>query len=235
MYLQTNRRPAQHITVSVFVHKPFGAWMETRSVRVRAFSHLVSLASSSSARISGLWRRCRPGCRCTAPASYRGFSAAGERSVGGRVAPWPAASGGSTRWRWQLPCLRRNRRQGTVSVRASGLFSVHRRGPERRQNSDTEPPPSPPPHPKVSALPTITAPYFGSNTVKSRINTREVTASCLLTTLQAIGLRSAAGYLSVTSHRSVCQSTAVTERLLQREIPGARVSVRVAMVDRRHE
>lgn len=91
-------------------------------------AHLASVASSSSSQISGLWRRCRPGSRCTAPASYRGSSAAGEWSVGGRVALSPVASAGSNRWRLPLPCLRRNK-NSPVSVRVSSLFScVHRRG-----------------------------------------------------------------------------------------------------------
>lgn len=100
-------------------------------MHVRVWSHLASVASSSSGQISGLWRRCRPGSRCTAPASYRGSFAAGERSVGGRVAPSPVAFAGSNRWRWPLPCLRRNsrRKNSRVSVRVSRLFNcVHRRG-----------------------------------------------------------------------------------------------------------
>lgn len=68
-------------------------------------AHLVSVASSSSSRISGLWRRCRPGCCCTALAFCRGFSVSGAWWVCGRVAPAPVASAGSNRWRWPLPCL----------------------------------------------------------------------------------------------------------------------------------
>lgn len=127
--------------------------------------HLVSVASSSSSQIFGLWRRCRPGSRCTAPASYRGSSAAGEQSVGGRVALSPVASAGSNRWRWPLPCLRRNSRHknSPVSVRVSSLFScVHRRG--RSADKTRHKPP-------VSALLAITAPYFSHNAVKSKINT----------------------------------------------------------------
>lgn len=134
--------------------------------------HLASVASSSSSQISGLWRRCRPGSRCTAPASYRGSSAAGELSVGGRVAPSPVASAGSNRWRWPQPCLRRNK-NSPVSVRVSSLFScVHRRG-----RSADKPRHKPP----VSALPAITAPYFSHNAVKSKIKTPlHVTAYFLL-------------------------------------------------------
>lgn len=95
-------------------------------------SHLAAVVSSSSGQIFGLWRRCRPGSRCTAPASYRGSSAAGEWSVGGRVALSPVASAGSNRWLSPLPCLRRNSRHknSPVSVRVSSLLlsCVHRRG-----------------------------------------------------------------------------------------------------------
>lgn len=138
-------------------------------------SHLVSVASSSSSQISGLWRRCRPGSRCTAPASYRGSSAAGEQSVGGRVAPSPVASAGSNRWRWPLPCLRRNSRHknSPVSVRVSSLFScVHRRG--RSADKTRHKPP-------VFALPATTAPYFSQKALKSKINTPlHITAYLLL-------------------------------------------------------
>lgn len=122
--------------------------------------HLVSVASFSSNQISGLWRRCRPGSRCTAPASYRGSSAAGEESVGGRVALSPVASAGSNRWRWPLPCLRRHK-NSPVSVRVSSLFScVHRRGRSAEKTRHKPP---------VSALAAITAPYFSHNAVQSKI------------------------------------------------------------------
>lgn len=147
-------RAHMHINTFVCVHACARVW-----------SHLASVASSSSSQISGLWRRCRPGSRCTAPASFRGSCAAGEQSVGGRVAPSPVASAGSNRWRWPLPCLRRNSRRtnSRVSVRVSSLFScVHRRGRSADKTRHK---------PLVSALPAITTPYFSHNAVKSRINT----------------------------------------------------------------
>lgn len=123
--------------------------------------HLASVASSSSIQISGLWRRCRPDSRCTAPASYRGSSAAGEQSVGGRVALLLVASAGSNRWRLPLPWLSRYK-NSLVSVLVSSLFScVHRRG--RSADETRHKPP-------VSALPAITAPYFSHNAVKSKKN-----------------------------------------------------------------
>lgn len=123
--------------------------------------HLASVASSSSIQISGLWRRCRPDSRCTAPASYRGSSAAGEQSVGGRVALLLVASAGSNRWRLPLPWLSRYK-NSLVSVLVSSLFScVHRRG--RNADETRHKPP-------VSALPAITAPYFSHNAVKSKKN-----------------------------------------------------------------
>lgn len=126
--------------------------------------HLASVASSSSIQISGLWRRCRPDSRCTAPASYRGSSAAGEQSVGGRVALLLVASAGSNRWRLPLPWLSRYK-NSLVSVLVSSLFScVHRRG--RSADETRHKPP-------VSALPAITAPYFSHNAVKSKKNKKK--------------------------------------------------------------
>lgn len=127
--------------------------------------HLASVASSSSIQISGLWRRCRPDSRCTAPASYRGSSAAGEQSVGGRVALLLVASAGSNRWRLPLPWLSRYK-NSLVSVLVSSLFScVHRRG--RSADETRHKPP-------VSALPAITAPYFSHNAVKSKKNKKYI-------------------------------------------------------------
>lgn len=179
--------------------------------------HLASVASSSSIQISGLWRRCRPGSRCTAPASCRGSSAAGEQSVGGRVALLLVASAGSNRWRLPLPWFSRNSRYkiSPVSVRVSSLFSsVHRRG--RSADKTRHKPP-------VSALPAITAPYFSHNAVKSRKKIHNTSRYCIFSVaviLRAIDLNRTAVYLSVTFHQSVSQRTAaVTERLLQPIFP----------------
>lgn len=172
--------------------------------------HLASVASSSSIQISGLWRRCRPDSRCTAPASYRGSSAAGEQSVGGRVALLLVASAGSNRWRLPLPWLSRYK-NSLVSVLVSSLFScVHPRG--RSADETRHKPP-------VSALPAITAPYFSHNAVKSKKNkyiyiykkiiNHTDSRYCIFSAvdiLLAIDLKRTTVYLSVTFHRSVCQS-----------------------------
>lgn len=147
------------ICISIYVRGCMCALVPHPAPRVPP--HLASVASSSSSQISGLWRRCRPGSRCTAPASCRGSFAAGGQSVGGRVAPSPVASAGSNRWRWPLPCLRRYSRHknSPVSVRASGLFScVHRRG-RSAEKARHKPP-----------LSAITAPYFRRNALKSKLN-----------------------------------------------------------------
>lgn len=165
-------------------------------------THLASVASSSSSQISGLWRRCRPGYRCTVPASCRGFSAAGEQSVGGRVAPSPAASVGSNHWRLPLPCLRRNSRHkhSLVSVRVSSLLScVHRNGPERSQNQT-----------QTSSLrytgyrDPILQPQRGK--VPNKHSTLRYSIFSVIVISLAIYLKRTEVYLPVTFHRAVCQS-----------------------------
>lgn len=183
--------------------------------------HLASVASSSSIQISGLWRRCRPDSRCTAPASYRGSSAAGEQSVGGRVALLLVASAGSNRWRLPLPWLSRYK-NSLVSVLVSSLFScVHRRG--RSADETRHKPP-------VSALPAITAPYFSHNAVKSKKNKKIYIKKIINHTLLHIFCcRYSSGQIwnaqrftcpSRFTGLSVSQGTAaVTERLLQTIFP----------------
>lgn len=164
--------------------------------------HLVSVASSSSGQISGLWRRCPPGSRCTAPASYRGSSAAGGGSAGAGAAPSPAASGGSTRWRWPLPCLRRNE-HSPVSVRVSSLFGcVHRRG----RSADAA-------RHETSGLPGITAPYFshGAGKVQNEHTPPRYSISSVIIILRVVGFGPPAGGIPV---RHVSPA-AVNERLLQ--------------------
>lgn len=176
------------------------------SVRPRLFffpsTHLASVASSSSSQISGLWRRCPPGSRCTAPVSCRGSSAAGERSVGGRVAPSPGASAGSNHWRLPLPCLHRNSRHkhSPVTVRVSSLLScVHRSGPGRRQNQT-----------QTSSLrftgynDPILQPQRGK--VQNKHSTSRYSIFSVIVISLAIYLNRTKVYLSVTFHRSVCQS-----------------------------
>lgn len=58
---------------------------------------------ASCGRRCALWRRCPPGCRCRARGSCWDCSASCRRTAGPSAAPAPAASGGSSRWRWPRP------------------------------------------------------------------------------------------------------------------------------------
>lgn len=68
-------------------------------------THLGAATSASWARRCGPWRKCTPGCRCRARGSCWGCSASCWPRAGPSAAPSPAASGGSSRWRWPLPWL----------------------------------------------------------------------------------------------------------------------------------
>lgn len=54
-------------------------------------------------RRCALWRRYPPGCHCKARGSCWGCSASCWQRAGPSAAPAPAASGGSSRWRWPRP------------------------------------------------------------------------------------------------------------------------------------
>lgn len=84
-------------------------------------------------------------------------------------------------------------------------------GTERRQSQT-----------QTSSLPAITAPYLSHGALKSKMSTPlHVTAYSLLSLFpRPFGLECTAVYLSVTSHRSVCQiPAAVTERLHRTVLP----------------
>lgn len=68
-------------------------------------THLGAATAASWARRCGPWRRCPPGCHCRARGSCWGCSASCWPRAGPSAAPSPAASGGSSRWRWPLPWL----------------------------------------------------------------------------------------------------------------------------------